>query len=675
MNARDRKAKLREAAEKLHRATQEFHQTRKNTAFTLDRQAGRSFLEKAPRFFLGYCALVRAIKTYPEFLLRPSSVVIVVIPRTWLLDDMEYLAEACFGDDKKKSLYFNVLCHPTERNKKRQWDFTPQVQLAYSKVLIFAKRGSELHPEVEAAADIVLNLDPSTDRDFQALARLLGTVVTSKKDNDFLRQQPSTTLDAVFRFGRSPEPAIARLRNLTAKAAASSKALPIETFGEAGQWALRLRRDLTLWQEGRLQWRDMDKGVLVHGPPGTGKTSFAVSLASFLGVPLVAASLAQWQSAGHLGDLLRVMYADFNQARDNTPSILLIDELDSVGDRRTFSGDNAHYCTEVVNALLEAVDGSLGREGVIIVGASNYPHKIDAALLRPGRLEIHFQLSRPNMQHRVSILAFHLPEADEKILKDAARRLRDTSGADLEQFARRVKQRVRLENRSITTTDILAELPPDFPLQDKEIWRICVHEAGHAVLARLFNVGTIDYVEIITGDATSESGLEDAHGRVMLQASNSQVVTETWMRADIALSLGGMIAEELHIGDKSTLSGGSDRSDLASATKQTIKMVGKFGFGRALHVFPDQVVDASDATIFERFPILQREVDALLRYEYERAKQALQLHEAVVLAVANALKKEQRLSGDRLEALLSPLEKPPSRGVEAHFAEVIHSSL
>ncbi|WP_430261954.1 AAA family ATPase [Neorhizobium sp. DAR64862/K0K3] len=612
MNPRDRKTKLREAAEKLYRATQEFRKTVTNTAFTLNRHSGRAVLEKAPRLFLAYCALTRALKTYPEFVARPSSIVVVVVPRTWLLDDMQYLSEVCFGEESKKPLYFNSFCHPTERNKKRQWDFTAQVQLGYPKVLIFAKSGSELHPEVEVAADIILHLAPSTDKDLKALGRLLGTGLISSEDNDFLREQPSTSVDAVFRHGRSPIPAIQRLRKIVAKAGASSKALPIEAFGEAGQWAQRLQLDLIAWREGRLRWQDVDKGVLVYGPPGTGKTSFAVSLAAFLGIPLVAASLAQWQSAGHLGDLLRMMYADFNQARSNPPSILLIDELDSVGDRRKFSGDNSHYCTEVVNALLEAIDGSLGREGVIVIGASNYPEKVDAALLRPGRLEKHFKLARPNVKDRARILAFYLPGADQDAIQIAARRLKSTTGADLEQFSRMVKQRARLEYRAFSAADIISELPPEPLLDEKDFWRICVHEAGHAVLAKLYGIGTIEFVEVAISHNFPDSNFDDAHGRVVVARPNHQLESETSMRDEIAMSLGGMVAEELHIGDRSTVSGGASESDLAGATSQAIRMIGRYGFGRALHVFPENVIDAADATIFEQFPNLQREVDFLL---------------------------------------------------------------
>jgi hypothetical protein len=90
------------------------------------------------------------------------------------------------------------------------------------------------------------------------------------------------------------------------------------------------------------------------------------------------------QSKGLMGDLLKAMYGAFEEARSNAPSILFIDEIDAIGDREKFSGDNAQYCTEVVNGLLEYLDGADGREGVVIVGACNHPHRLDAAITRPG---------------------------------------------------------------------------------------------------------------------------------------------------------------------------------------------------------------------------------------------------------------------------------------------------
>ncbi|WP_328804124.1 ATP-binding protein [Roseibium aggregatum] len=118
---------------------------------------------------------------------------------------------------------------------------------------------------------------------------------------------------------------------------------------------------------------------------------------------LVASSLAQWQAAGHLGDLLKAMRRTFAEARKKAPCVLFIDEFDSVGDRATAGGDNALYIIEKINGLLECLDGVEDREGVVVVGACNHPHRIDPALLRPGRLERTVLIPLPDEEARERI--------------------------------------------------------------------------------------------------------------------------------------------------------------------------------------------------------------------------------------------------------------------------------
>ncbi|MEH6691076.1 MAG: AAA family ATPase [Pseudorhizobium pelagicum] len=648
---------LREATERFRRATNAYRDLVTKRPLKLNRHAAREVLASAPRLFLGYCALVRLLKSYPEFLARRSSVVVVTVPRNWSLEDMEHLAGICFKDEDRNTTRFNAFCHPTARNRKGLWDITPQVQLAYPKVLVLALHGAELHPEIEAAADAVLALDLSPNKHLDALAKLLGTGVNNNDEKDFLRQQQAAFMDSVFRVGRPSAPMIARLTELTSKRKKSGKHLPLATFGEAGIWAENLQADLRAWQAGAIPWCEIDRGVLVHGPPGTGKTSFAVSLAAHLGVPLVSASLAQWQSAGHLGDLLRVMYADFSKARGDTPSVLFIDEMDALGDRRKFSGQSAQYCTEVVNALLEALDGTMNREGVIVVAASNYPDRIDPAFLRSGRLERHIELPRPTLAARAAIIELYLPDISPEAIQEAAGRLQGATGADIEYLARRARRIARTEGRPVSSDDLLGELPPRVHLSKRDLWRVCVHEAGHAVLARLFNVGVIASVEVVTGDHPTELSSDQAHGQVILTKQDALLESETSLRGDIAMRLGGMVAEELFLGDRSTTSGGSERSDLSLVTELAIRMIGTYGMGRSLGVIPGRLLDPADEHLFERNPGLQREVDFLLKTEHKRAKQTLKSHRDVVLALAKALESNGRLVGEQLEALLAPLEQ------------------
>lgn len=159
---------------------------------------------------------------------------------------------------------------------------------------------------------------------------------------------------------------------------------------------------------GRIPWSAVDRGALLFGPPDTGKTTFATALAGSARVPLVSGSLGEWQSAGHLGDLLKAMRATFAAARSAIPAILFIDELDSFGSRASLSRDHRDYGIQVINGLFELMDGIGGREGVVIVGACNHPQRLDPAIVRSGRLDRHLPVPLPNRQALREIFRIHL---------------------------------------------------------------------------------------------------------------------------------------------------------------------------------------------------------------------------------------------------------------------------
>lgn len=178
-------------------------------------------------------------------------------------------------------------------------------------------------------------------------------------------------------------------------------------FGAAGDWALDLKLDLALWQAGDLPWSQMSTRLLLSGLPGTGKTTFARALCNTLQVPLVATSVSTWLEASYLGDVIKRMEIAFEEARGHAPAILFIDEIDGIG-RRGGNREYGDYWTSVINKLLELIDGSSKTEGLIVVGATNRPEVIDAALRRSGRLEAHVQIPLPDVEALVGILAHHL---------------------------------------------------------------------------------------------------------------------------------------------------------------------------------------------------------------------------------------------------------------------------
>ncbi len=200
-------------------------------------------------------------------------------------------------------------------------------------------------------------------------------------------------------------------------------------YGDAQQWALDLKQDLDAWQNGEVDWSDLSTRLLLSGPPGTGKTTFAKALCNTFQVPLISTSVARWLEASHLGDVLAAISATFKYANANNPCILFIDEIDNIGSRNggasgsTKRGDshkNDDYWASLINRLLELLDGTGKTDGVIILGATNRPDKIDPALLRSGRLEKHIIIPPPNAEALVGIIAHHLGHDLNDIIEQGA---------------------------------------------------------------------------------------------------------------------------------------------------------------------------------------------------------------------------------------------------------------
>ncbi|TAZ01478.1 AAA family ATPase [Rhizobium leguminosarum] len=190
-----------------------------------------------------------------------------------------------------------------------------------------------------------------------------------------------------------------------------SPPLLVETltgYGGAKEWALGLKSDLVDYLNGDLAWSHMSTKLLLSGPPGTGKTTFARAMCNSLRIPLVVTSVSTWLQGEYLSAVLDRMANTFAEARARAPCILFIDEIDGIGTRVSASRQYADYWNACVNKLLELLDGAVKSEGVIVIGATNRPNEIDEAIRRSGRLETHIDIPRPDIPALAGILAHHL---------------------------------------------------------------------------------------------------------------------------------------------------------------------------------------------------------------------------------------------------------------------------
>ncbi|MBS7792451.1 ATP-binding protein [Roseococcus sp. SDR] len=221
-------------------------------------------------------------------------------------------------------------------------------------------------------------------------------------------------------------------------------------------WVHSLVRDFADYREGRIGWAEVDRGAVIAGPPGCGKTTLARAMAEEMGVPLILGSQAQWQSCGHQGDMLKAMRGTFAEARQAAPCLLFLDELDAFSDRRKLSGDNAEYCRQVTNALLAELDGAVGRDGVVVIGACNHADLLEPALTRPGRLERVLALGPPDRDVMEAVLRVHLGgELKHEALADVAVLAHGMTGAEAEAAVRDAKRAARVLGRPLRRGDLL----------------------------------------------------------------------------------------------------------------------------------------------------------------------------------------------------------------------------
>ncbi|RST84784.1 AAA family ATPase [Aquibium carbonis] len=606
----------------------------------------RAKVSKTVGRFLAYCSIMSACRHDRRLRRGTALALVLILPDGADSDDFKEAAQIALNRpgrsrwDLRDESERVVMASDLWGGEARKLKPLDNAILREDRLIILARTPGEVPAGVRAAVDDVIMLQRPTVRHVTAAARLcLGKRIEAASAEE-VADMPLSLVASMLRRGRPISASLDAMRK--AQAAAQVRKPPLldlaslHGLGKAGAWGQELAIDLKDWREGRINWTDVDRGVLVSGPPGTGKTTFARALASTCDAHLVLGSLARWQSRGHLGDLLKAMRAAFAEAREKAPSILFIDEIDAVGDRDKFSGDSAHYCTEVVAGLLECIDGAERNDGVVIVGACNQPERIDAALLRPGRLDRHVRMPLPDEPARVGILRWHLGEILEGAdLTEIAQRTAGWSGAGLEQLVRDARRKARRERRAMILEDLIAPLPALQTVPPALLRRAAIHEAGHAVVAVVLG-HPLDHVELRVGPTASNASGFLSLGRVRYREPTFQERTVQDLLDQICVYLGGTAAEEVLLEGRSASAGGAAGSDLHHATLAALRIEASYGLGQGLaYLSPDQ--DEELLTSLQTSFVLRDRVEALLAQQMKRTIAMVERHRAPIADVAECL--------------------------------------
>ena len=407
----------------------------------------------------------------------------------------------------------------------------------------------------------------------------------------------------------------------------------------------------------------MPKGVLLVGPPGTGKTMLAKAVAGEANVPFFSMSGSEFvemfvgMGASKVRDL-------FKQAKEKAPCIVFIDEIDAIGQKRNTGGMGGNDEREqTLNQLLTEMDGFEGNSGVIILAATNRPESLDPALTRPGRFDRRVPVELPDLQGREAILKVHARKvkiADDVDFSGIARMASGASGAELANIVNEAALRAVRDNRRFVTQADLEESievviagyqKKNAILTDKEKMAVAYHEIGHALVAALqTHSAPVQKITIVP----RTSG---ALGYTMqVEEGNHYLMTKEEIENKIATYAGGRAAEEVALGSIST--GASN--DIEQATKLARAMISRYGMSEefdmvALETVTNQYLggDASLACSGETQTKVDQLVVELVRKQHAKARQLLMDNREKLEELALYLYERETISGEEFMRILN----------------------
>lgn len=406
----------------------------------------------------------------------------------------------------------------------------------------------------------------------------------------------------------------------------------------------------------------MPKGILLVGPPGTGKTMLAKAVAGEANVPFFSISGSEFvemfvgMGASKVRDL-------FKQAKEKAPCIVFIDEIDAIGKKRDGQIGGNDEREQTLNQLLTEMDGFEGNNGVIILAATNRPESLDPALTRPGRFDRRVPVELPDLKGREEILRVHAKKikvAEDVDFEKIARMASGASGAELANIINEAALRAVRDGRAFANQADLEESievviagyqKKNAILTDKEKWTVSYHEIGHAlVAAKQTHSAPVQKITIIP----RTSG---ALGYTMqVEEGNHYLLTQKELEDKIATYTGGRAAEEIVFGSRST--GASN--DIEQATKLARAMITRYGMSEEFDMVAMETVnnqylggDTSMVCSAETQTEIDRHVVELVKKQHEKAATILLENREKLDELAHYLYEKETITGEEFMAILN----------------------
>jgi cell division protease FtsH len=425
---------------------------------------------------------------------------------------------------------------------------------------------------------------------------------------------------------------------------------------------------------------ELPRGILLVGPPGVGKTLMARGIAGEADVPFYSISGSEFieMFVGVGASRVRDM---FKNAKKDAPSIIFVDELDSIGRvRGTGLGGGHDEREQTLNQILAEMDGFAPQENVIVISATNRPDVLDPALVRPGRFDRRITLELPQKKARTEILKVHtrdVPLSDDVDLMEVAGRTVGFSGAELKNLvneaallaARSEKDKVEPEDFDKARDKIIMGIEREDVIRDEEKKMIAYHEAGHALVAKFYpGADPLEKVSIIPRGrslgATEQIPKEDRHN-----------FSRTYLLGRIAVMLGGRAAEKIVFED--VTSGAGD--DLKKATQLVRRMVCQWGMSDKVgpvtfrqgepHPFLGREMAEPKDFSEETARIIDEEVRRIIQAMEAKASEILTSNREKLDALTEGLLENESLSGEEIEEILEPKNGETSETKSGSFTD------